>query len=617
MSENTIFNLVGAGTKSPFGGYVSATDRTTIAQRYIVKGSKNVYLKNTGTIANRPGLLRRGSADGTLAGIIESIEWDTSLGYTRPIRIVNGKLQVESDIVTSGTYVWYDLLTVTSTEFSFDLWYNSSTKKDILLMSDGTVNMQYWNGGIGKISSTTVNTIVLTDTVATQGFATASGTVIINGTEYAYTGSTASTLTGVTPDPTSQANGSAVIEKPVTQSNVVASDYVINGIKVINNQLHTFSSTKRPVYISKNTSWTDFTKSSPRAVGDGDVIYPDEIPTGIGEREGKAHIGTRKAWYEISFTKITIGSNLSEQTNVKKIPMALKKGLLGHKFVGNRDNDMIYVAEDHQVYKYGSYTNQYETKLPSLSYDIQDELKFEDFTGGHMRIVGDYIYITAPNNGRVWIHETMTRVNRNGNIETDMIWHAPFIWNISRIAVINGVEYGHSNANPQIYQLWDTLQWHDDSPSDEALPYDSVVVFGYRAGNRHDYTEFNKIYIEGYMTQGTDLRGALAYEYKGERSTQEFYVNFDGTTPEFYIGDIGTALGDASLGDNPLGDRTSDIESDQELLPKFRSMATAGIEHVHEYQPRLYTEDIDARFELLVIGDNSIISEEQPTSLST
>lgn len=615
MADNFEFKLVGAGTDSPFGGYVSATDRTTISRRLLVKGSKNVYLKKSGTIANRPGLLRRGSADSTNAGVVSSVEWDTSLGNTRPLRVVNGKLQVESDIVTSGTYVWYDLLTVTDTRLIFDLWWNNSTKKDIILWCDGTTDMHYWNGGIGKIASTTVNTIVLTSTVALQGFAIASGTVIVNGTEYAYTGSSADTLTGVTPDPTGEANGSVVLEKPVTDTDTVATDYEIDAIRVINNQLYTTSESSRLSYISKNTAWDDFSKSSPRATGEGDVLTLDEIGYGIGEREGQAHIGTRKAWYEVSFKQITIGSSLSEQTNVKKVPMAPKKGLLRHEFIGNSGNDMLYVTEDQQLHKYGSYTNQNETKFPSLSYDIEDELANEDLTGGHLKVVGDFIYITAPNNGRVWLHETMTRVNRSGNIETDMMWHAPFIWNISRIAVINGVEYGHSNANPQIYQLWDTLQWHDDSPSDEAIPYDSMAVFGYRSGNRYDLLEFDKIYFEGYLTPGSDLQSAVTYEYKGERSNQIVYLNYAGTTPEFYTGDIGNALGDSALGDNPLGDQTSDEEVDQELLPKFRCIGDVEKANVHEYQMRVYSSEPDSRFELLALGANEVISQEVPAYL--
>ena len=267
------------------------------------------------------------------------------------------------------------------------------------------------------------------------------------------------------------------------------------------------------------------------------------------------------------------------------------------------------------MHKYGSFTNQNELKFPSLSHDIETELQNEDFTGGHLRVVGDFVYLTAPNNGRVWLHETMTRVNRNGNIETDMMWHSPFIWNISRIAVINGVEYGHSNANPQLYQLWDTLQWNDDSPSDEPLPYDSVAVFGYRSGNRYDLIEFDKIFFEGYMTPGSDLKAGITYEYKGERSSQEVYINYGGTSPEFYTGDIGTALGDSAIGDNPLGDRTSDEESAQELVPKFRCITDTESVNVHEYQVRVYASEPDSRFELIAFGANEVVVQEDPTNL--
>lgn len=609
MSENNKFLLVGAGTESPFGGYVSATDRTTISRRFMVKGSKNMYLKKSGTLANRPGLLRRGSADSTNAGVLASTEWETSLGYTRPLRLVNGKLQVEYNLT------WYDILTTAQTRVIFDLWWDNTAKKDILLFCDGTASMKYWNGGIGVIASTTANTIVLTAAVATQGFNTTAGTVIVNGTEYAYTGSSVSTLTGVTPDPTGEAAASIVLEKPVTDSNTIDAAYLIDFIKVVNNQLYAGSDSSRLVYISKNTDWDDFTKSSPRATGEGDILTLDEIPTGIGERSGQAHIGSKKAWYEISFEQITIGTSLSEQTKVKKVPMAPQKGPLRHEFIGSAGNDMVYLSQDQQLHVYGTFTNITEPQFPSLSDDIEDEFINEDFRGGHLRVVGDMIYITAPNSGRVWLHETMTKVNIAGNIEKERIWHSPFIWNLSRIAVIDGVEYGHSNAQPQIYQLWNTLQWHDDSPSDESIPYDSLAVFGYRTGNRYDLLEFDKVYYEGYMTPGSDLRNAIAYEYKGERATQEGNINYEATSPEFYIGDIGTALGDTALGDNPLGDRTSEEEAEQELVPKFRIITKFDLINCHEYQVRVYGSEPDTRFELIAFGANEVIAEEQPVYL--
>lgn len=615
MSDSVTFKTIGPGTERPFGGYVSEADRTALSRRFMVKGSKNMYLKNSGTLANRPGLLRRGSADATVAGVLQSVTWDTSLNTTRPLRVANSKLQVESDILLAGSYVWYNLLTsLSSTRLIFDTWWDNTTKKDILIFCDGTVNIKTWSGGVGVLASTTINTIVMTASVATQGF-DATGTVIINGTDYAYTGRSGSTLTGVTPDPTPQPNGQVIVQKPATESNTPASDFLCDFLRTVNNQVYYGSDTSRLVYVSKNTDFSDVTKSSPRAPGEGDTLTLDEVPTGIGVRDGKARIGTKLGWYTIGFNQITVGTTLTEQTLVDKIPMSPQKGLLRHEFIGNAGDDLIYLTQDQQLNVFSTFKNLNNPQFPSLSHDIETELHNEDLTGGHLKVIGDFIYITAPNNGRMWLHETKTSVNSAGDVSREKLWHAPFINNTSRVEVIDGEVYGYSNANPQLYQMWDTLQWHDDSPSDEPMPYDSVCAFAYWHANRFDLIEFDQVYTEGYMPQGSRVNGAVIYEYKGETAVQSFIINdADDEQPEFYTGDIGISLGQSSLGDNPLGDAT-DIEQDQEDQSKWRKFNDVELAHVHEYQLRVYATELDSRFELLSIGTNEVISEEFATSL--
>ena len=92
---------------------------------------------------------------------------------------------------------------------------NLTTIDNNLVFCNGTNNYSEWNGAIGNVSSTTVNTIVLTGsiTLANLGFST-TGSVIINGTAYAYTGLSSQTFTGVTGDPTGEANGSGVAQIP-------------------------------------------------------------------------------------------------------------------------------------------------------------------------------------------------------------------------------------------------------------------------------------------------------------------------------------------------------------------------------------------------------------------
>lgn len=608
------FDLIGT-KENPFLGYVSAVDRTNIDFRALVRGSKNVYRKNSNTIATRPGLKRRGSADSTAAQVDESYEWPNSLGATRVLRVANSKFQVESDIVTSGTYVWYDLQTGLSlSAYVFDTVWDNTLKKDFLVFVRGDSNLFRWDGGIGKIASTTATTIVLSATVASQGFNTTSGSVVVNGTTYAYTGSSGSTLTGVTPDPTGEAANSVVISAIITNSTTPASGFTNDFLRVNNNQVAVGSYTSRLVYISKDSSYIDFTYSTPRVPGDGELITLDSVCKGIGIRDGKFHIfGGVSELYIISFSQITVSTTLTEQTLVDKRQLANKEAALSHKFIDNAGQDLVYIDQNQQLRVIGDFRNLNQPKYPSLSLQIEDELVSEDLDGGHLKTVGELIYITAPNNGRVWVHETKTRVSSLGNVYTDRQWFPPFIWNLSRIAVIEGVEFGHSNANPQIYQLWDTLQWHDDSPSDESLAYDCNLIMAYKQrNNRTEMQKLDKVYFEGYMSPGSVVQGAVVLDYQGTNGVQTKTINDSDDSTDFFQGDVGVSLGDASLGDNPLGGLTSEEELDQELLPKFRSILGFNPVDVFEYQLRVYSESVDSRWEILCLGTNAQKSLNKP-----
>jgi hypothetical protein len=96
---------------------------------------------------------------------------------------------------------------------------NDGELVNVMVFCDGICNLSYWNGAVSSVASVTTNTIVMNDVAATEGF-TATGSVLVDGTEYAYTGITSATLTGVTPDPTTQAPAAntGVAQKPDTST---------------------------------------------------------------------------------------------------------------------------------------------------------------------------------------------------------------------------------------------------------------------------------------------------------------------------------------------------------------------------------------------------------------
>src|SRR6185369_8357446 len=167
--DNFDFGLIG-GADRPFIGYISSRDKTALSPRALIRGSKNVIKKLSGTIAVRDGLKRRGSADDTDAGVVASFEWTSSAGITYPLRVCNGKLQVESDILASGSPIWYDLITglaVDQTRFVFDTWWDDTGQHDVLLMVNHSAGIKSWNGGISILGSATPTTITKQDNTKT------------------------------------------------------------------------------------------------------------------------------------------------------------------------------------------------------------------------------------------------------------------------------------------------------------------------------------------------------------------------------------------------------------------------------------------------------------------
>jgi len=605
-AKNFTFELV-----TDWRGYNSSRDKTNISEKFLVEGSKNVYKKLSGNIAVRPGQKRLGDANSTLSAISSEFVWNTSWGATYTMVISNSNLYVVID------NVWYSLLSgLTKTRYVFDKWWNNTEKKDRLLFVNGTDDMFHWSGGFATISSTTATTITKTGSTSWQqaGFSTTSGekTVVINGTTYTYTGGeTTTTLTGVTPDPTGEANGSTVLQAVQTASNKPAADFLADFIKVINNQVYVGSYTSRLCYISSSTDFTNYTVPTPRVAGSPELLTLDGTLKGIGVRQGKAHIGFGSgSWAVITFVDITVGTDLTQQTVVDVKPVSLLQAPYAHEFIDTVGDSLIYLAQDQQVRSFGDFNNLFTTGFPSLSQEIATELMGEDFAGGSLRCIGEFVYVCAPNSGTTYLYQVRYSVDEGGNVVAERLWHAPFIWNVTSVNEVNGVVVGFSNSNPQIYQLWDTDQWFDDSPSDEELPYECVVAFPYNTINRSGLLVFDKVFTEGYITEGSIVNQTVNYDFEGSTNSVMVPINTISNPAYTFGSNSPLSLGDSSLGEESLG---QSIDEESTNLRKFRVINSVADTNCFEYQTIIYSNSANAQWEILSHGTNvSATDKEQP-----
>lgn len=608
LSKNWDFKII-----SEFSGYNSTRDATNISPDVFVRGSQNVYKKLSGTIAVRQGQKRRGAINGAYSAISSEFVWNTSWGAVLPLIVANNKLQVEYN------GVMIDLLTgLTKTRYVFDKWWNNTDKKDEVLFVKGDSDIQSWTGGIATVASGTVNTITKTDPSISwrQAGFTPTGTkkLTINGVEYTYTGGEdTAILTGVTPDASGLINGDIALQSVVTHVNNPAVGFNADFIKVINNQAYVGSYTSRLCYISSNTDYTNYVVPSPRLAGSPELLTLDSTLKGIGVRQGSAHIGYGSGeWAIITFTDVTVGTTLTQKTTVDIKPVSKQGAPYAHEFIANSGDNIIYLSQDQQVRSFGDFNLLFTSGYPSLSQEINTELAEENFTGGALKCIGDFTYLTAPASGKVYLYQVRQSVDANGQVVAERLWHAPFIWNITRVDEISGIIYGFSNANPQIYQLWDTGQWYDDSPSDEHLPYTCILAFGYRnGGRRQGLISFDKNFSEGYITTGVTLNLAINYNYQGSLSRIDAIVNSI-IQPGYTFGSNYGSLGDSILGDKILGDEIQ--ESNYNDLVKFKVINSLNIQNIFEYQPIYYSDSADAQWEILATGTNMHLEADEQSN---
>lgn len=478
------------------------------------------------------------------------------------------------------------------------------------------------------ISVSTTGSIIIagTSTFPKSGF-DPSGSVFINGNSYGYGSISADgkTLFGVLPDASAEPVGSVIYQQIVVHSQeqntnshfpgLPTAGFLSDFLKVIGNRVHLGSYSSRQCYISSSTSYINYTPPTPRTVGSPEILILDNTLKGISVSRGNAFIAAgTKDWYEVSYQALTVGSVATQVTSVDKKPTAENSAALAHEFIDTVGDDIVYLAQDQQVRVLGTFRNINTQKIPSISQEIYDELASETFISGflvgELKAVGDFIYLIAPISGTMYIRQTREEVNEKGNVVAERLWFSPFINGAAKTAVINGVTYIHSNANPQIYQIWDTDQWHDDIPGGTAS-YTSVLQMAYRNyGRRQGRWKFNRVYVEGYATEGTDLLGANLVEFNGSNGKQLFNVNTP-SSPATFTATYADSLGDASLGDNPLGDMLGTLGLGQQDLAKFRKISTLNPINFFEHGLILYSQNEDDRWEVLCLGTNAIIATDQ------
>lgn len=588
MAKINEFKLV-----SNFTGYVTKKDRTNTSIRNLVTGSQNVLINDGEKVESRLGFELLGAANASGNPIRSSFVWNTSTGTELPLRLFDDELEAFLGTIDGVTVdAWTrirDGFSVTSL-IQFTTFWDTTEALDELLFVDGTSNIFEWSGGVTSVASSTTTTITknTTDnaTWAESRFLIGGiRQVTIGGTVFTYTGGEGTdTLTGVTPDASGIAANAIAIQTVRVNANSAITGlpnaFANDLISELNNQIYVGSLVSREVFISKNTTFLDFSFASPRVPGEGALLTLSNVAVGFVPQEQQMYITAGKDdWYQTSFTLSS--DNLAEALNIQRLKTAPRQAAQEQDLIAKIKNDVVIVTNEPTLDSLGRIVEVTVTpQQKSISDPIKPDFDAEDFTNGDVQFFRNRLYIASPVNSKLYTYDLQKGY-----------WFPPHILPIRKLAIIGGELHFHSNTTAETYKLF-------VGNTDNDNPIDFRAKFAYRNyGDRSSLKNFDEYFSELYLTPNTKLTLRLDYDFQGSSGTQEFTLDGSDETFRFASPDD-ASLGKKGLGQAGLG--SSPVALDD--MPKFRQIVTMRATDFYEIQTTYETTVDGAAFQILAHG---------------
>jgi len=596
--------------------YVTATDSTNSDERNLVAGSRNVIIDQQRKVRTRNGNTRLGVANSALTGNRNGITWNTSTSTELMLRVYDDELEVYLTTVDSTVLnTFYRVMQgiTTTTKPRFTTWYSDTEKLDLLVFVYGNANTYAWGGGVCVVDSVTADTITKTgtDTFAEARFFTAGNKTLVNtrtGTEYTYTGGESTTTLTGTSATTDIIAGDVLVQKVITNSNSPAANRNNHTVYTFENQFCVASDDDQLVYISKNNSYTTFTYSSPRLPGEGALLPLDDSAKAFGTLEEKLIIFAGKSSiYQAVSKEITVGSTLSETLDVTKFQTGLGESAQSQEVVAQVNSTLVYLTHEPAIRELFSTSElQGGGKPRTLSNPIKPDFDAEDWTNATARWHKNAYWLSAPENGHVYILEY--REDADGKLRR--FWQPPQTMFIGAWVTLGDVLYGHSSVVPETYKIMDSEAFSDVNSNDDKMPILCVAKFAYRNfGDRARLKNFDEYFVEGEISPSTNITHTLYYDFGG--NTQSIETTIEGTNADILEETLSNvALGQQPLGYSPLGGRLSAPE----VSAKFRAIIEIAKEDFFEIQEIFQTDDIDKYWSVISRGINAQISSRQPVN---
>jgi len=612
-------------------GYVTALEASNLDKRYLTSGSKNVLIDFQKKVKTRAGYTRLGAENTALTPIRNAWTWNTSTGTKLAQRFYDDELEVY--LGTIDTYVINAWTRVKSGWSTTEMlrscirqggnggWWNATESKDEQIMVNGTDKLWKWNGAVAVVASITGTTITKqgTTTFAQNRFYAAGNKVVVcvrTGTAYTYTGGETTTqLTGIADTAGLQAND--ILVQQVVETDNKPDDgrnnhYIYN----FQNQIALGSDDDPKIFISQSDDYTDFSKSSPRVVGEGETWILDNPTKGIAEQGGYLIVFSgNSSFYKGKPETFAVGTTITQKFDPEKIDTGVGQGALNQESIVPIGNAIAYISNEPALRIIENPEDLTGINPKTFSNPIQPDFDAEDWDKVFGTWYKNILIYSTPDTS----HTYMLNFVQDADGKLFRFWNPPQILPVGAMSLIDlddgkGIQlYGHSNSVPESYLLFDGASdgQYEDMDVANKLPISAKAVFAYNNyKDRTNLKNFDEYYVEGEITPNSKITLTIDYDYNGV--TQSIEKEIDGSDDEILEGTVDfNSLAQQSLAINPLGGFLNAPSNTR----KFRTIFEQAKEDFYEIRATFESEDVDQFWAIIAHGSNAQMSNRLSISI--
>lgn len=497
--------------------------------------------------------------------------------------------QIELKAYNTGLYAWIQGVSTSfkllkggftaNKEFSAPNIGQSDQTFSWEFFCNGTENPFRWTGAYGiYVSDNGVDQITVSGsvTLANLGFS-ATGTIIINGTEITYSGLSSQTFTGCSAVPSSPSVGDIIFQSPVELTGSVGGGTDPGKFSVAmahDGRLHYRDETKQSVWKYSKLDDPDnvATGSSDGDGGAKEVEFGGPI-TAFGKLNKTALCFKKTIIKTLTFTQSgarldvpfyeTLGSPDDKSTTI---------GAINQKSTFSSPFGVIFTTPDKRMFLMTGISGNAQPDYLVLSDPIQpifDAGVHDSATGICVDNIIWYAFKSDENStyNDVVIRGDMTRrtVDKDGKV-LPIQWDAPYVgWNVSDWTAIYNSTTGknevhwHSSTSSNSYKITPG-QIADNTAGFTATIRSWAEIFG----NPTIQKRIDAAFIEVKMSENTELTRALLYDEDGVTEQNEDVLSGDETDKQF-SSTIYNPFGASAFGSQKFGSNPSTND-----LPKYR-----------------------------------------------